>query len=450
MRRGPGRSNFGGPAFVARRAGRFFSLLDDRLGLRTEGYSPALVGKIEYAGGQCPFDQAAEMLGRLSELSISGMHVQRITERLGRERAEERDRQVEQFQTGRLSAAHVEPPAVVAVHVDAGKTQVRCDGGGRGVHDPQWADTKVACFETYAPKLDDGDPQPEPPAAFLDRPTVMRLCQEIKQVRNDPSTRPTEKPPKAKEKAKEKKEKKEGRAEESAVEKVGRQTRRRRLLRTAVATMQSVIGFAAMVGAEAQRRGFYRATCGAFIGDGGNWIGPMGQELFPGWAQVLDFIHLLVHLYQAACAASAGRAERAWRLYERLLRAAWAGQAQTVLELLREQSERIGLPPAAARPDDPRKIVAGTLAYVGQNAGRMDYPRYRRLGLPVTSAAVESLVKQFNQRIKGSEKFWLQGGVEAVLQVRAAYLSEDGRADDFHARRPRGHAVGQHRLPAAA
>jgi len=438
--------------------------------LRTEGYSPALVGKIEYAGGQCAFEQAAEMLGRLSELSISGMHVQRITERLGRERAEERDRQVEQFQAGRLSAAHVEPPAVVAVHVDAGKTQVRRDDGGRGVHDPQWADTKVACFETYAPKLDDSDPQPEPPEAFLDRPTVMRLCQEIKQVRNDPSTRPTEEPPKAKAKekktakakvktkvrtktkAKEKKKQKEkaGGPQESAVEQVGRQTRRRRLLRTAVATMQSVIGFAAMVGAEAQRRGFYRARCGAFVGDGGNWIGPMGEAQFPGWAQVLDFIHLLVHLYQAACAAYPGRAELAWRLYERLLRTAWAGQVQTVIKLLREQSERIGLPPAEARPDDPRKIVAGTLSYVGQNAGRMDYPRYRRLGLPVTSAAVESLVKQFNQRIKGSEKFWLGGGVEAVLQVRAAYLSEDGRADDFHARRPPGHAVGQNRLPAAA
>ena len=436
--------------------------------MRTEGYSPALVGKIEYAGGQCPFGQAAAMLGRLSGLSISGMHVQRITERLGRERAAERDRQVEQFQAGGLSAAHVEPPAVVAVHVDAGKTQVRGDDGGRGVHDPQWADTKVACLETYAPKLDDIDPQPEPPEAFLDRPTVMRLCQEIKQVRNDSSTRPTEKPPpaKAKEKqkakvntkvrtktkAKEKNKQKEqaGRPQESAVEHVGRQTRRRRLLRTAVATMQSVIGFAAMVGAEAQRRGFYRATCGAFVGDGGNWIGPLGEAQFPGWAQVLDFIHLLVHLYQAACAAYPGRAELAWRLYERLVRAAWAGQAQTVLELLREQSARIGLPPAEARPDDPRKIVAGALVYVGQNAGRMDYSRYRRLGLPVTSAAVESLVKQFNQRIKGSEKFWLDGGVEAVLQVRAAYLSEDGRADDFHARRPRGHAVGQNRLPAAA
>jgi hypothetical protein len=60
---------------------------------------------------------------------------------------------------------------------------------------------------------------------------------------------------------------------------------------------------------------------------------------------------------------------------------------------------------------------------------------------------VQSVLKQVNRRIKGSEKFWLRGGVEGVLQVRAAYLSEDGRADRHRARpRPRGRAVGASRL----
>jgi len=31
--------------------------------------------------------------------------------------------------------------------------------------------------------------------------------------------------------------------------------------------------------------------------------------------------------------------------------------------------------------------------------------------------------------------------LEAVVQVRAAYLSQDGRAEEFHERRPRGPAV---------
>jgi hypothetical protein len=82
--------------------------------------------------------------------------------------------------------------------------------------------------------------------------------------------------------------------------------------------------------------------------------------------------------------------------------------------------------------------VASSLAYVRKNVDRMNYPNYRRQGLPVTSATVESLIKQFNQRVKGTEKFWLCGGAETVLQVRAAYLSDDGRGEEFHQHRPRG------------
>ena len=86
------------------------------------------------------------------------------------------------------------------------------------------------------------------------------------------------------------------------------------------------------------------------------------------------------------------------------------------------------------------------LEYVTDNAARMDYPRYRREGLPVTSTLVESRIKQFNKGVKGTEKFWLWGGAEAILQGRAAYLSsEDGRDEAFHAHRPRGQAVGQNR-----
>jgi hypothetical protein len=76
---------------------------------------------------------------------------------------------------------------------------------------------------------------------------------------------------------------------------------------------------------------------------------------------------------------------------------------------------------------------------------RMDYPRYRKMGLPVSGSLVESLIKQINLRGKGSEQFWTNGGLEAVLQVRAAYLSQDDRADAFYKNRPRGPAVGRKR-----
>ena len=60
--------------------------------------------------------------------------------------------------------------------------------------------------------------------------------------------------------------------------------------------------------------------------------------------------------------------------------------------------------------------------------------------------AMESLIKQLNHRIKGTEQFWNDGGLEAVLQVRAAYLSQDDRADALYEHRARAPAVGRHRL----
>lgn len=407
------------------------------MALGTEGYSAALLVKIEYAGALGPsFATAAEMLDRLGELPLSAKHVQRITERLGRERAGQRQEQIEQMQARVLSPTYREPPQVAAIHLDAGKIRLRADDGVPGVRQPHWADTKVGCLQTYTSLPCEHDPQPDPPAVFLDPPRVVRLCQEMEEVRNIPATRPT------------------AAAADSPLVSEVLVEHPKRLVRTAVATREGTEGFGWMVAAEAMRRGFYHARRRAIVGDGGNWIVPLGQRHFPGWVQVLDFLHLLVHLYAAATAAYEHLGSRGrfcvWRLYERMLRAAWAGQVGQVQSLLRERLEHLGPPPNSPAARDPRKVLSSVLDYVNVNAERMDYARYRREGLPVTSTLVESLIKQFNARVKGTEKFWLDPGAEAILQSRAAYLSEDGRAEAFYVHRPRARAVGANRLRCTA
>jgi len=58
----------------------------------------------------------------------------------------------------------------------------------------------------------------------------------------------------------------------------------------------------------------------------------------------------------------------------------------------------------------------------------MKYPEYRQAGLPVTTAWMESLVKEMNYRVKGTEMFWNDpDGAEAILQVPAASLCDDER-----------------------
>lgn len=410
--------------------------MDERLKVGTEGYSPRLVEKIEYAGGnEVSFAAASGALEHLAELPISAKHVQRITERLGRERAEQRDAEVEAFRAGALKPTYAEPPAVAAVHVDAGKLQFRQDDGEPGVRAPRWGDAKVGCLQTYTAISGDADPQPNPPPLFLDPPKVMRLCREMERVRSAPGAGADTETTKSASRLEE---------ESLALE------RPQRLVRTAVATTESTEGFGWMVAAEATKRGFDPAPKKAIVGDGGNWIGPLAELHFPGWVQVLDFLHLLVHLYAAATAAYRGNAKEAWVRYEQWLQWAWSGRVKEVIAGLEGEAQRLGQPPRHARSDDPRRVVSLTLGYVRSNADRMDYARYRRDGLPITSAIVESLIKQFNARVKGTEKFWITGGAEAVLQVRAAYLSEDDRATTFHDRRPRGRAAGRARLKPAA
>ena len=67
----------------------------------------------------------------------------------------------------------------------------------------------------------------------------------------------------------------------------------------------------------------------------------------------------------------------------------------------------------------------------------MNYQDYRRQGLPITSSHIESAVKQINQRVKGSEKFWTAAGGEALLQLRADQLSDTQPLPLFWIRRSR-------------
>src|SRR3954471_4871492 len=101
-----------------------------------------------------------------------------------------------------------------------------------------------------------------------------------------------------------------------------------------------------MVSAEAMRRKMYAAPKRAVVGDGGNWVEPLGQMHFAGWEQVLDFLHLLVHLFAAARLAPARDAKAAWALYERMLRDAWAGRTAALIDTLQAHWQRMAKGPS--------------------------------------------------------------------------------------------------------
>lgn len=100
---------------------------------------------------------------------------------------------------------------------------------------------------------------------------------------------------------------------------------------------------------------------------------------------------------------------------------------------------RVGLPPPgeALPRSAPWWSVSAGLSYLSRNAERMAYPRYRQQGLPITSSLAESLVGEFNACMKSRQKYWTRpDSAEAILQWRAAVLSEDGRWDRYFGERP--------------
>ena len=191
-----------------------------------------------------------------------------------------------------------------------------------------------------------------------------------------------------------------------------------------------------MMEAEADSRGFFEAQKRAFVGDGLHYNWTIQQRHFPTFTPVLDFTHVIERVYETARAVRED-SKQAWRIYIRWTRWCWEGKGIEMLEEMRQEQRRLGDPPKDCEDNDPRKVLAENVTYFQNNASRMHYPRYRKEGLPITSAHMESLVKEINYRVKGTEKFWNDGPAgEAILQIRAAALSEDNRLKKHLLSRP--------------
>ena len=376
----------------------------------------------ESAGRLQSCADAAFALG-IADIKISSRHVQRLAAEIGRELEASRDSKAARKRRELPVRVPATPEAVV-VEVDGGRLRTRAPGCGPGVHQHQHKEDKIACLATLDSRTRQEDPQPEPPESFREPRRVRRLVQQMKGFAGD---KPAEEMPQ------------EGEASPAPAPAEPRppSPSPSPRVRTCVATMADCRAFGRMVAAEAQERDFYRAKRRAFVADGAAYNWTLQRTRFADFEPIADFLHALCYVWLAAWGAG-GDEEGRWALYLGWLRACWQGRAGEVVEDLRKHQERLGEPPEGeADAKDPRRLVADAARYLGNNKERMDYPRYRKAGLPVTSSLAESLVGQFNTRMKGREKFWNRPeGAEAILQLRAAVLSEDDRLARHFAQRP--------------
>ena len=175
--------------------------------------------------------------------------------------------------------------------------------------------------------------------------------------------------------------------------------------------------FAARVLRELERRGFARAKRRVVLGDGAAWIWNFADEHLPGAIQIVDLFHAKQHLFDVAKALYGPDTD---------LAAQW-GKAR------RDELDRLGPAPVigtlrshANACDEARK----GLDYFTANRERMAYPKFRALGLCVTTGVVEGACKSvIGNRLKRGGMHWSVDGANAIIALRCAIASN--RFDDY-------------------
>jgi hypothetical protein len=393
------------------------------LGLDRCGLSPVVLRKVVYAGANsASFAHASSDLENLSDLHIDVKQVERHTERIGRERVEQRDAAVASFQARPLVEKDVaaDPgkpsPPVAAVSIDGGRIQIRHEAGAAALNTSHWRESKAATLVTYASAVNDVDPDPDVPRCFLDLNGTLKLVRGMGHAAVGVDVSAIV----AAESAA---------AAEPEPDRPSRPGRPEPLVRTVLASRATADEFGPMVEQAAWERNFMGSKRQVFLGDGQavNWT--VQREHFPTFTPVLDFVHALSYVFEAAFA---GRPpDEGARTYRRWIDVVWSGKVASLLPELAQRVDALGGPTEEMTAHDPRRAVMDALRYLGNNAERMKYDEYRRRGLPIMTSSVESAIKQINRRVKGSEKFWTESAAEAVLQLRGDYLSETEPMEKF-------------------
>jgi len=143
---------------------------------------------------------------------------------------------------------------------------------------------------------------------------------------------------------------------------------------------------------------------------------------------ILDLLHVLEKLWKAAYVFHAeGSLEAGLWVLDRTLRILF-GDVSQVVKGIRQSVTKRGLIGAK------RKTLCGVADYRHRHRARMRYDEYLAKGWPIASGPVESACKNLiKDRRERSGMRWTEEMAEAIVQLRAIYLSGDfDRYWSFH------------------
>ncbi|TWU41220.1 hypothetical protein Q31b_26590 [Novipirellula aureliae] len=404
------------------------------------GHTPAVLKKVCIAAARNPsYVDASRNLEDLAELKVSAKQCQRIAIRIGNERLDEQQKRIDAYTSASIpDQQHGQSNEAPANSWDNRVAVVQCDGGRVQIRDAYWGnekpaerkhrwwrETQAAVLQTYQSTRGLNDPTPEVPECLKDSLWVVPKLNEIHRQHTPAgsSEEIQESPPDTSEQTFD--ETKDDSAKAKKRSREPRWSGGDPLVKTVVATRRGYDHLGQAMAGEAFARGFNKAKSKAFMGDGlkVNWS--LWSAHFSHYTPITDLMHALSYVYGAAI-ASRSRIEEGWSLYLVWLGWTWSGDVSRVIVALQEI--------AAGDPEVP-EAVRRAITYLSNNAQRMKYAEYRKLGLPITTSPVESTQKQINKRIKGTEKFWRDESLEPLLQLKADDLSETHDRDAFWKRR---------------
>lgn len=382
-----------------------------------ETVSPRVLAKMVYAGtAATAFETARADLQALAGVAISAERIRRACQHVGAERIEHHQRMQEAFEEKSLPQQivgkpdDVQPPEIACVMCDGGRYQFLDrslppkpkPSARKGEH---WKESRIGLLAGMSGPSHARDPQPTLPPELRYEAMAEKLSEIGRTGRRQDC--PEEDP-----------------AEQEFLAPRGEGLPGPDVeYRHVVASRQNWEDFGPLLASQAWYCGFAAAGRKVFVSDGSSTIEQLQRTHFSHYTSILDLLHALSYSLAAARAVSSNEAA-ARETYNHWAAKIWEGSVDDVIDELTVYSGKLG--PAAENPrsDDPREVVRTSLVYYQNHAARMDYPSYRRAGLPLTSSLMESTVKQVSRRVKGTEKFWSSAGGEAMLRLRAESLSD--------------------------
>jgi hypothetical protein len=169
--------------------------------------------------------------------------------------------------------------------------------------------------------------------------------------------------------------------------------------------------------AQLQELGWLGAkTIVVIVGDGAEWIWNRAK-MFEHRCEILDFWHAIEYAWEFARLQYGEGSKLADRWVHRIARDLRAGKVQQVIARLKALSPKT--------PEVRDKLDA-LIHYYTENAQRMRYDEYLRLGYGIGSGAVESAHKQVvHARLRQAGMRWSEAGARRLLALRLLLLNDD-------------------------